>query len=459
MAKIIFVDIYKRSSARISKDTNGGYGTENLFGPHIVSKLAQWALKKSVFWPNLSFAQLFSELESISLRPIFLSGGVSQCYSKIKGELSGEDTCFVFVCSSIVCFESELKFSTFVFNLLRDEPKLDIRLILCGTAAKAIQHKIKIPCIILSGAYEFFPQNKKVESVNHLSEHLPKPKVGINIIDVSIGNPDKLNLIDWSHFPRQNVNKLVSKRKIFPYIASRGCPYSCYVYCTYPAAQGRKVVHESIESVVAKLILLSKQQPRAHVIFRDPVFSIDLRYAKSLLNEIANQKLDMTFTAELHLRNIDAEFCEIAAAAKLEWIKVGIESVSEEVRSASGRYSVSNDEQRTQIRLAQSHGIKVDGMFILCQPADTYESSIASIDYSIALGLDMAQFSVFTPYPGTPAFTAYKPKITVEHMEQFSQFELVFRHDKISARSASSLVGYAHRKFYLNLLRRKFLQR
>ena len=45
---IIFLDIYKISNTRISKDTAGGYGTENLFGPGIISFIAEKYLKKSI---------------------------------------------------------------------------------------------------------------------------------------------------------------------------------------------------------------------------------------------------------------------------------------------------------------------------------------------------------------------------------------------------------------------------
>ena len=36
-----------------------------------------------------------------------------------------------------------------------------------------------------------------------------------------------------------------------------------------------------------------------------------------------------------------------------------------------------------------------------------------------------AQFSVFTPYPGTPVFNEYKDKITKNKYEDFTQWQLV----------------------------------
>ena len=39
MMNILFLDVYKKSSSRISKDTSGGYGTENSLGDGIIGKV------------------------------------------------------------------------------------------------------------------------------------------------------------------------------------------------------------------------------------------------------------------------------------------------------------------------------------------------------------------------------------------------------------------------------------
>ena len=89
-------------------------------------------------------------------------------------------------------------------------------------------------------------------------------------------------------------------------------------------------------------------------------------------------------------------------------LKFGIESAIEEVRDASNRFSVSNDKQKLLIDKIKKVKIKTVGMFILAQPTDTIETCIQTINYACSLNLDIAQFSIFTPYPGTPY---YKKKI------------------------------------------------
>ena len=49
-------------------------------------------------------------------------------------------------------------------------------------------------------------------------------------------------------------------------------------------------------------------------------------------------------------------------------------------------------------------GLKTIGMFILAQPMDTFDTCMETIMYACSLNLSVAQFSIFTPYPGTFLF-------------------------------------------------------
>ena len=45
----LFIDTYKSSISRISKDTAGGYGTNNSLGDGPLGKIMSWIINKSVF--------------------------------------------------------------------------------------------------------------------------------------------------------------------------------------------------------------------------------------------------------------------------------------------------------------------------------------------------------------------------------------------------------------------------
>ncbi len=428
--KLLFLDIYKKSNSRISKDTAGGYGTENDLGDGIFGRLLSLFVKHSIFWPNLSFVQLFEE---------FTSRG-HECHFRYEtGDIRyiEEHWDAVFVCSSIVCFETEIKA---IRDILRQR---DVPIFLCGSVAKYIQNEIPPQTCVLAGNYEFLPQ--QLENNGSSLFALAKERV-VNVVS---GNPASLVLIDWSRQEfAKNKNRLLGNKNYFiPFIATRGCPYSCREYCTYPTTQGVKVLQEQSTSTIQKLRAISKKYPGAHVVFRDPVFSINIKNAKKLLKEIGDQQLSLDFSAELHLKNIDDEFIQLCKYANITGLKFGIESAHETVRNDSKRFSVSNDQQKTTITKLKKAGIRTVGMFILAQPSDDRSTCLSTIDYACNLGLDLAQFSIFTPYPGTPFFDRGETNRAFSNYEECNQYNLVYDHPTISKKEARDLLQTAYMSF------------
>ena len=72
-----------------------------------------------------------------------------------------------------------------------------------------------------------------------------------------VDNLDDLPFPDWNYYTkkyalRNNFLDFNSKTAI-PITATRGCPYSCFNYCTYPLQQGRKVRFRSVQNVVKEM--------------------------------------------------------------------------------------------------------------------------------------------------------------------------------------------------------------
>ena len=94
-------------------------------------------------------------------------------------------------------------------------------------------------------------------------------------------------------------------------------------------------------------------------------------------------------------------------------------------------------------------GIKVTCFYILGMPGDTREAFWATMKYARRLNTVFAQISVFTPYPGTPAFTQFEKDILVDRYENFTQYDLVIKHESFTPREVRKTLGRAYRKYYL----------
>lgn len=435
--KFLFLDVYKKSFARISKDTAGGYGTENDLGDGFFGRTLSKIIKKSIFWPNLSFIQLIEEFEYRG----------HECTYKKEIELNFQITNewdAIFICSSIVCFETEIEACK---KVLLDN---NCPVFLCGSVGEYIQEKIPQNITILSGNYEFLPQ--QLDNTNSNVSDIKDKR----LIKVSNGVPENLKIIDWSRKSLPKTKNLIlgNSKYFFPFITTRGCPYSCREYCTYPTSQGKKILQEPVDKITEKLSLLSHRFSNAHVVFRDPVFSINIKHTKQLLKKIGDAKLKMDFSAELHLNNIDDELIELCKYAKFTGLKFGIESAHKEIRDDVSRFSLENDEQMKLVKKINDAQIKTVGMFILAQPEDTYETCIKTINYACDLNLSIAQFSLFTPYPGTPFFNRGKVKLKNKKFQDYNQYNLVFDHKYLSVKQSRYLLEKAYKTFLFNKLKR-----
>ncbi len=436
--KFGFLDVYYDAHYRISKDTAGGYGTANTLGNGFVSSILTRYIKRAVSWPNLQFVQLMQQL---------IEDGHHCEYKKFqKKRLNPDCSNFdaIFVCSSIVCFETEIQL---VEEISRKFPGV---IFLCGSFIKYSDVQLPDSCIAIDGNYDLIKPKTLEAIVNSKSPRSTANSVTL----VDNDQIDKLAVIDWGNnglpVPRNNV--ISRSRSFIPYIFNRGCPYSCAEYCTYPTAQGRKVMSPSIEKVISDLTTISERFPGSHVVFRDPVFSINKKKSNELITAISEANLNLEFSAELHLKNLDEDFVANAANANFSVFKFGIESAFEHVRNAVKRASVSNDEQYEKVKILRKHGIRSVGMFIIAQPTDSFETCKQTIQYACQLGLDIAQFSVFTPYPGTPYFKFIEPEIRAKKFEEFTQFSLVFSHINLNKSQVNNLLGFAYRKFIFKKL-------
>ena len=439
--KILFLDVYKSSPTRISKDTAGGYGTENLLGKGLFASTAQRLIKNGVFWPNLGFMHAVNEAhaqnhhvkyEKILHSDLFTIDGL-QKYD------------FIFICSSLVCFETEIRAAE---DLSLRLPLTPIALL--GQISIELISKIPSQLHVIGGNYEYIFANKS--TLDNLLASFSKGRIVIYKTDIA----EVLNLIpiEWKLFRGGFNNKLFSKKKSYPVLVGRGCPYSCIEYCSYPVSQGRKVHFQHLKNTIDSLNKIAEEDPNGHLIFRDPVFTINRTRALELLRTMASANLPLTSTVELHLKNCDSEVIEALRAAKVTHAKFGIESSSEFIRGNSRRYSVSNDEQKKTIENLKSSGIVTDGMFILGMPSDDEQTMNDTVNYACNLGLDYAQFSIFTPYPGTSSFHKMQSDLIFDRFEQLNQFSSQFKHKKLTAELIHRTMYLAYFKFYKNKISR-----
>lgn len=428
---ILILDVYPKKNFRISKDTSGGYGTANDFGDNFISKILKKLIKSGSNWPPLFAAYSLSCLKKNNHNVI---------YSKEFLE-DFNDFDYIFLVSSIVSHETEIK----TINHIKKK-NLKIKIFAIGPFASNNENLYLDKGIgVIKGEPEFyFYKDKNLDCLkdnNIINSYQEK-------IDI-----DDLPYPDWPsmqvNFNRVNI--LFGNKRSVPIIATRGCPFSCFDYCVYPLQQGRKVRQRDSSKIIDEIIFWKKKYNISMFIFRDPVFSINREHTIAFCNEILSRKIKINFIIETHLKIIDSELIKILKASGLKGVKVGIENYSEEILKDSKRFTVKRDEQLEKINELKRNKIMISAMYILGFPTDNEESVNKTIEYSIKLNTFYAQFNIWTPYPGTPAFNNYSNIIITNTYEHFNMHNLVFKHKNFSREQLYNLLGKAYKNYYFRI--------
>ena len=248
--------------------------------------------------------------------------GCDVIYSREMNNKEIEQTDYIILPSSIICHETEIE----SLKKLSEKGK---KIFVIGIFANVIKSKYQTEnSYIVQGEPEaFFSKiNLNKEEIDNFFSSSEKNQ--ITAVNQLVENLDELPFPNWDYYSKKyslKNNFLDFNSKIaIPITATRGCPYSCFNYCTYPLQQGRKVRFRSVKNVVQEMQHWINTLKTNKFIFRDPVFSINRKYTVDLCKEIINSKIKISYLIETHLKNLDDELISLLKQSGLKLVYVGI---------------------------------------------------------------------------------------------------------------------------------------
>ncbi len=438
--KFLILDVYPKDDWRLVKDTAGGYGTGNDFGNSFFSKLINKFVSKMIAMPPMYAMYVYS---------IIKNKGHEVSYSRdINNNVKILEADYIIMPTSIIAHETEKQ-------ILHWLTKKEKKIFLIGIFSNVMNKEYDVHnSYIVRGEPENFFLNLNYNQ-QELDLYFKEGSSQRNSSNGMVANIDELPFPDWAYYvkkyPLKNNFVGFNSKIAIPLLATRGCPYSCFHYCTYPLQQGRKIRHRSVENIVKEMKHWIKSLKTNKFIFRDPVFSIDRKHTVSLCEAIIRENLKIEFLIETHLKNLDDEMIELLKRAGLKMVYVGIESSDTTILKDINRFTVNNDQQYQVIQKLTKNGIYVKSMFMFGNPEDTEETIKKTIQYSKFLPNQLVQYSVFTLYPGTPVYNEFKDKIILHKLEKYNQYNLVYNHKYLNNDIIGKLKNLGYRKFYSDL--------
>ncbi|MBN2382001.1 radical SAM protein [bacterium] len=417
--KIALIQVEDTHHPNVYNDFAGGFGAGFEPGRGILTRLVGFAKHHGLDLPLMSFGYLAA---------IFGQAG----HTVLTGRNIVPEADLIIIHSSMTGWRNQIKYA----RKVKASGKARVGFIGPFSAVKA-ELFLDTADFIIEGEPEQAAQRlAQGEQLSGLIDSSPIQKL------------DTLPFPDWSPFSTLRFSYFPSllRRPVFPILSSRGCPDTC-VYCPYKV-QYKKFRARSPENVVAEMKMLHQKRAAAGFLFRDPFFSFSRSRTEKLAQLLLEQNIRVPWVCETKIESLDRELVLLLKRTGLRTINVGIESAKAEILERAGRTVYDAEQVRDLVNFCDHNGVKVAAFFILGWPDDTIDSIRATIDYAISLNPHIATFTLFTPFPGTPAFSEYETRLITDDWSRFDVMNPVYKHPHLDARELIACKERAYLKYY-----------
>jgi anaerobic magnesium-protoporphyrin IX monomethyl ester cyclase len=233
-------------------------------------------------------------------------------------------------------------------------------------------------------------------------------------------------------------------------ITSRGCVYNCN-YCSSSLIMGKKFRSRSPDNVVDEIEELIDTYHINDIGFMDDTFMLNKKRAGEIADEIRARDLDIKFVASSRVDRVDKELLENLKSSGLKTIYYGVESGSQRILDLMKK-GITLKNVEDAVRIAKDVNLDVLTSFILGYPGETEEDMNKTIDFSTKLDSDYCQYSILTPFPGTPIYNDLIEKNLIDNDEwnKYTVLKPILKYSEIglSKKMVERKLATAYLKFY-----------
>jgi radical SAM superfamily enzyme YgiQ (UPF0313 family) len=186
---------------------------------------------------------------------------------------------------------------------------------------------------------------------------------------------------------------------------SRGCPRGCE-FCAASLRITSEFNQKPVDLVLAEIRAAKLHVPRPYFEFADDNTFLNHRWSKELLRALRDEEIQYFTETDVSVAD-DPELCDLLAESGCRQVLIGFESPRGNDLNGIDPGSWKSRQPpryRRVIDALQSRGVSVNGCFILGLDSHTPDSFPAVLDFVRSSGLAEVQYTVLTPFPGTPLF-------------------------------------------------------
>ena len=186
----------------------------------------------------------------------------------------------------------------------------------------------------------------------------------------------------------------------------RGCPWRCD-FCASSITLTPRYKIKPVSKVIAEIRQIKSIWRRPFIEFADDNTFVNKRHSRELMRALAKERVRWFTESDLSVAD-DPELLAMMHDAGCAQVLIGLESPTRfgldgiELRQNWKRKRLAS--YMAAIERIQSHGIAVNGCFVLGLDGDGPQVFDAVWDFVEASGLQEVQITVMTAFPGTPLY-------------------------------------------------------
>jgi len=272
-----------------------------------------------------------------------------------------------------------------------------------------------------------------------------------------IQNPERelIKNLDELPFPAYHLLPMkkysywyLPKRPFTTFQSSRGCPFRC-IYCPYSVGFGSFWRKRSTDNVLSELTLLKEKYKVKSILFRDQIFTFDMKRAEEICDKISKESMDIEWRCETRADYLSNELMIKMKKAGCIGIHMGVESGDANLSKTVAKVGLNLDKTKEIFHYAREMGLNTRAFFIIGLPGETKETIEKTLEFAREIKANDYIFNSVTPFPGTKLHEIAEKNgwIVNKNWENFIVDETVMRNDNLTEDDIRYFVKKANKEF------------
>ena len=223
-------------------------------------------------------------------------------------------------------------------------------------------------------------------------------------------------LLDMKKYKAHNwhtFGKLDTIKSYASLQTSLGCPFKCTFCCINAPFERNTIRFWSPKHIIEQIKILVEDYKITNIKIPDEMFVLNPKQVTGICDEIINSGYGkvLNFWAYARIDTLnDDEMLKKMLKAGIRWLALGIESSSKHVRDGVVKGRFDNFDIEGIVKKVRDMGFYVGANYIFGLPDDNFDSMKETLDLSLRVNSEWANFYSGMAYPGSQLYPMAKNK-------------------------------------------------